>query len=350
MSDWLIQTSFLGDAVLTLPLVHRILESGRTLVVVAAPRNVAVFERARENGLARWKENLKIEIWDKRQGRGPWQIYRLAKRLVAKHRAPERVFCVQRSFSTGLLAVFSRASVRIGFATGGASFFYSHAVARDWESSVHEIDKNLNLLRVLQSVEPWTPESSPSLLRNSADLPTTRDAVAFSLYSPWATKIWDLGQTEVLLKNLIRRGKEIWFLGDPSFALAAVELEQKLNSKLFKNFVGRTNLSEWMDKISAAEILISGDSAAVHVANDLGVPTVALFGPTVVEFGFGPWRKNSIALGVDLPCRPCDIHGPRSCPLGHHNCMKFLKADWVEAATNDLTLYAAPGDAKNSIT
>jgi heptosyltransferase-2 len=58
-----------------------------------------------------------------------------------------------------------------------------------------------------------------------------------------------------------------------------------------------------------------------------------VFGPTVPEFGFGPRRTDDIVLGHDeLPCRPCSKHGPPTCPLGHHRCMRDLSVTVVAAA------------------
>jgi heptosyltransferase-2 len=62
----------------------------------------------------------------------------------------------------------------------------------------------------------------------------------------------------------------------------------------------------------------------------MNTPTVALFGPTVPEFGFGPLADLSKTVGVEhLDCRPCDRHGPQRCPLGHWRCMRELSAEHV---------------------
>ena len=60
---------------------------------------------------------------------------------------------------------------------------------------------------------------------------------------------------------------------------------------------------------------------------DEGTPSVAIFGPTVPAFGFGPLAPRSIVVGHEtLSCRPCDRHGPQRCPLGHFRCMRELDA------------------------
>jgi heptosyltransferase II len=62
---------------------------------------------------------------------------------------------------------------------------------------------------------------------------------------------------------------------------------------------------------------------------------VALFGSTVPTFGFGPRRPGDLTLGIEtLPCRPCSKHGPETCPLGHHRCMRDLSVETVAAAVS----------------
>jgi heptosyltransferase-2 len=77
--------------------------------------------------------------------------------------------------------------------------------------------------------------------------------------------------------------------------------------------------------LAKAAALVTNDSAPLHLAQAVATPTIAIFGPTIPEFGFGPRGPRDQALGVSaLACRPCSRHGPPSCPLGHHWCMKGL--------------------------
>jgi heptosyltransferase-2 len=64
------------------------------------------------------------------------------------------------------------------------------------------------------------------------------------------------------------------------------------------------------------------DSGPMHVAEALGVPITALFGPTVRAFGFYPQGPGHRVFEQDLDCRPCSLHGAQRCPLGHHDCLE----------------------------
>lgn len=331
MRSWAIQTSFLGDAVLTLPFLYRELEKNNEVVLIGAPRNISVFQRAKDQGLKKWSSNLHLLSWNKKEVKGPWSLKKFSDRIQREHFVPDHSFCIHRSFSTSLLGLLSGAEKRIGFSSGAANFFYTDCVPRNWDTGQHEIEKNLDLLRHFSPTPLWD-SVSPSLL---GEKKTQKGVVAFSLGSPWATKEWSLEQALSLMQKLVSEGVEVWLLGDSNFAPRALELENKLESKLVKNYSGKTGIQEWIDLISQASVVVSGDSAAVHVACDLNVPVIAIFGPTVTEFGFAPWRKNARVLALDLECRPCDIHGPRKCPLGHHRCMKDIKSTAVYAAIRE---------------
>jgi heptosyltransferase II len=103
------------------------------------------------------------------------------------------------------------------------------------------------------------------------------------------------------------------------------------------NACGQLTLRQSAALIGRATVLVTNDSAPLHLATAMGIPIVALFGPTVTEFGFGPVRPGDVALGVDaLLCRPCSPHGPLQCPLGHHRCMRDLSVEAVIAAIEEI--------------
>lgn len=102
------------------------------------------------------------------------------------------------------------------------------------------------------------------------------------------------------------------------------------------NGCGKLTLRQSAALMGRAELLVTNDSAPLHIATAMGTPIVAVFGPTLPEFGFGPLRSGDVALGVaGLDCRPCSRHGPPRCPLGHHRCMRDLAPDVVATAIEE---------------
>lgn len=332
----IIQTSFLGDAVLSLPMIDwclRAIPDQDRVLVIGAFRNKALFEVASRRYFKKYQSRLHFEFFDKKGTHRGWGLFKWAKELKKKYAPIQNIFCAQRSFRSAVLAHLLNPEEIIGFSSGAASFLYTIAIPREWDSGYLEIEKNLDLLRaVFTNISAWKEEAAVSYLAPEKNLTSTELLVAFSLGSPWKTKQWDIQEAITLIKNLIAQGYVIHLLGDPSTQELNRQVTQAIPSKMIKDLSGKTTIAEWVDLISQAKILVSGDSAAIHVASDLGVPVVALFGPTVPGLGFAPWRKHSVVLGLDLECRPCRIHGSQDCPLRHHRCMKDLKAVKVQQA------------------
>ena len=86
-----------------------------------------------------------------------------------------------------------------------------------------------------------------------------------------------------------------------------------------------------MGLISLGRLFVTNDTGPMHVASALGVPVVAVFGPTD-PLVTGPLRKPAAVLQKDVPCRPCLY---RSCPYDHR-CMTRIDPEEVFAAGRGL--------------
>lgn len=93
-----------------------------------------------------------------------------------------------------------------------------------------------------------------------------------------------------------------------------------------REFLG--TLPEVIALLSLVRAVVSSDSAILHLAAAARTPAVALFGPTVPELGFSPLGRSRV-IGVDLSCRPCHVHGPRFCWLGHERCWRAMQVDRI---------------------
>lgn len=95
------------------------------------------------------------------------------------------------------------------------------------------------------------------------------------------------------------------------------------------NLAGKLSLAELAAYFQRLACLVCNDSGPMHLAWTQGVPVTAIFGPTVRDLGFTPRGENSHVVEIDLPCRPCGLHGHKDCPLKHHKCMALIKPDKV---------------------
>jgi heptosyltransferase-2 len=94
-----------------------------------------------------------------------------------------------------------------------------------------------------------------------------------------------------------------------------------------RSFAGHADLQGFLGLAAACRGMLANDSGAMHVADALGVPTIAVFGPTS-PVTTGPTGPRSRIVRVDVDCGPCLLH---HCPLDHR-CMTGVPAASVAAA------------------
>ncbi len=153
--------------------------------------------------------------------------------------------------------------------------------------------------------------------------------VALAPGAAHATKRWPALHWIELAKLLRDTGAELVVLGGPDDAKLGQVIASTVGAGA-ASLAGALELQETGAVINRSAALISGDTGVMHMATGVGTPVVALFGPTVREFGFFPYRtKRGVVLELTLGCRPCSAHGGSRCPLGHHRCMRDIPADAV---------------------
>jgi heptosyltransferase-2 len=94
------------------------------------------------------------------------------------------------------------------------------------------------------------------------------------------------------------------------------------NNKNIYNLAGELSLLQTAELIRKGKLLVTNDSAPLHIANSVKTDVIAIFGATVTDFGFYPYGKNDVVFEINgLDCRPCSIHGSKKCPVKTFDCM-----------------------------
>ncbi len=102
------------------------------------------------------------------------------------------------------------------------------------------------------------------------------------------------------------------------------------------DLVGKTDLRSLVALIGRARGFVGNDSGPMHIADALNVPLVGIFGPTIPEFGFKPLGEKSRVLELSMNCRPCSLHGEKTCRYGDKPCLANIAADDVFRALMSL--------------
>jgi heptosyltransferase II len=144
--------------------------------------------------------------------------------------------------------------------------------------------------------------------------------VAVAPGSVWATKRWPY--FGALATQLATTGRLV-VIGGPDDRAVADEVLGAAPADTI-DAAGKLGLLASAALLRRCRVLVTNDSAPLHLASAMNTPTVALFGPRVPAFGFSPLASRALTGEIDLACRPCHHHGLMTCPLGHHRCMRDL--------------------------
>ena len=336
MSSLVIQTSFLGDMVLTTPLLAELAARG-PVDVVATPASAGL--------LANHPAVRETIVWDKRGAeRGVHGVVRLARRLRA--RRYDAAYLAQGSVRSAVLALLSGARERVGFDSSAGRWLYSRRVA--YRDDRHHAERLWRLAAGDAAPSPAPDALRPHLAPGDAERAAVdallreagHDGAPLFVLAPgsaWATKAWPY--YDRLAARLTAEGDVAVIGGAAERDVAAPVLEAvRANGGRAIDATGRLSLLASAELIGRATAVVVNDSLPEHLASAMGTPTIAIFGPTVPEFGFGPLAPRSLTMGhTGLACRPCDRHGPRRCPLGHWRCMREIDAAAVAEAVQQLT-------------
>jgi len=204
----------------------------------------------------------------------------------------------------------------------------------------------LRTYRTIAGLDPDDAEPTPWLRSALTETEVARaraalgeDVERFVLFGAgarWATKRWPAGHFAALAEIVEREfGLASRFALAPDETAIAEELRALLPPARSETIVTR-GFRETAAIASHARAIVSNDSALLHLGAALDVPVVALFGSTVPAFGFAPEGPRNAVAEIPLGCRPCDVHGKRRCPLGHHNCMVQLTPEIALSALRDV--------------
>ena len=330
-------TAFMGDAVLTLPLIQSLrlrypeasidyyVRGGLAPLFVAHPDISNVFS------------------YDKREvEKGLKGILRLGRTIAA------REYSLWVSPHTSLRSAYMARAAKAGMSIGYSEpiynrFCYTHTVDRRF-GEIEEIER---ILQLLTPLGPGPISDWPNIV-----LPQEATATAEAFFqklpsgpvlgmhpgSVWATKHWIPEYFAELGATALQHGVQVLiFAGSGEEGIARTILAD-IRGKMagspalehLHDLVGKVNLPELAAFIRKLNCYVANDSGPMHMAWSMGVPVATIFGPTVRSFGFTPRSKGSRIFEADwVACRPCSRHGPQKCPKGHHRCMTEVRPETV---------------------
>ena len=322
----IIQTAFAGDVILTLPMVQVLKENypDSEISFLCIPGVTNILEN---NPFI-----SELIIYDKKnKQKGLWKFWKLVKEIQGKKF--DLVISPHRSLRSTLISYFSKARQTISFDVSAISSKYKTRVV--YKSNLHEIIRNLSLLAPLGIIknEIITPKLFSSEedkkivdeLLSGFKIEVDEKFIAIAPGSVWFTKTFpDIKFAKVLSILGDFNYKVVMIGGSEDAGLCAKIKVLGKNLKAY-NAAGKLSYLQSAELIRRSKVLLTNDSAPMHLANAVGTKVAAIFGATIPEFGFYPTGKDDIVFQTNgLKCRPCSIHGGNHCPIKTFICMNKI--------------------------
>jgi len=252
---------------------------------------------------------------------------------------------LQGLFKSGLITWLSGARLRLGYSDSreGSTLFYNRKVTPPPEN-IPVVERYLELLKPLGverveakfdiAVSGEDKAKIDSLFAFYAIKPQDR-LIAINPFTSWHSKNWLSGRYAELGDKLIAEaGYKVIFTGGPADQEGIDRILGLMDREAY-NLAGETSLKELAELYSRVYLFIGGDTGPMHLAAAMGVPVIALMGPTDPARN-GPYGTDSIVIQKDLRCKNC---WKRECPkLGAEReaCMKQIEVDEVFRAVKEI--------------
>jgi heptosyltransferase II len=335
------QTAFTGDIILSVSMLHTIktIDPQSKIIFITTPAGQSILRNDRRID--------HLIVYDKRKkNKGLSGFLEIRKKILNITKGNSVFISPHRFLRASLLGILTKSKIRAGFKNSFLAVLYNRKT--EYRFNVHEIERNFDLLKsvFVEKLHGLKPER-PELILSDQDHENAKKAIGavFVVNDPdlkmisiapgsvWNTKKWPADYFKELIAKLLYEGMKILLIGGAD----ETELCSSLVSAGVLNLAGRLTLPESAAAISMSRALVSNDSTPVHLASAMNTPCVAIFGPTVAEFGFTPLSDKKIIMeDKSVGCRPCGRHGSNECRGEHFECMRNIIPEMVFEAVRKI--------------
>lgn len=325
-----IQTAFIGDALLTLPMLQKLKEMypGCYIDVLCIPVAAEIFKASPAAD--------DVIVMDKR-GKHK-SIFKLLKFIKGiKENNYTKIFSPHRSFRSAFIVMQSRVRETYGF--DNSSLFHIYKYIIPYKQKIHEVERNLDLIGYSYDESSWrvrpeldiSDETKNKIKKYLSSENITNKTAAVAPGTVWETKKYPPEYFAELIIHLENKGYTVLLLGSQNDKELCGQIAQKSGGAA-KVTAGMFGITESVELLKNCDLLISNDSAPTHFAMAAGTKTLTIYCSTTPSIGFYPYTNNSSFISYDeLDCKPCGIHGYNACPINTFACAyKLLPANVIK--------------------
>lgn len=309
----IIQTAFIGDVILATPVISE-------LKRIFPNALIDILVRKGNESIIKNDPNINlIFTFNKLEGKLS-SIFKLI--MLFRKNNYDEIINLHRFASSGLICVLSGSKSKIGFDKNPLSLFYTKKIVHKIQKGIHEVERNLKTIQHHGAVSFKRPEVFPSDNdRKSVEKYQKEIYYCLAPASVWFTKQLPEKKWIELGKKLSKTGN-VYLVGGKLDVDICERIKEKINHSNCKNSAGLFTFMESAALFQSAKMNYVNDSGPLHFCSAMNAPVTAFFCSTTPDFGFGPVSDQSEIIETKeiLNCKPCGIHGHKSCPKLHFKC------------------------------
>jgi heptosyltransferase-2 len=319
----IIQTAFIGDVILATPVaekLHRFFpDAGIDFLV----------RKGTEELFTGHPFIHDVLIWNRKRHKYK-NLFKIIRIVRSNHY--DLIVNLHRFGSSGIVTAFSKAKRTIGFNKNPFSIFFGkrvkHIIGKG-NSQNHEIDRNLLLIVEYGNQNHVMPRLYPTVKDfKKVEIFSHKEYICIAPASVWFTKQYPKEKWIEFVRS-IEKTLHICLIGSETDKVLCDEIIGESRHQSIENMAGELTLLETAALMKNAKMNFVNDSAPMHIASAMNAPVSAVYCSTIPDFGFGPLSEKSTIIQTDEPleCRPCGLHGLKSCPENYFECAYTIRTE-----------------------
>ena len=317
--------SALGDVAMTVPVL-------KTFLADHPEIEITMLSNQQFEGLFQGIDRLKflgVDMKGSHKGlAGIWRIYKMAK-AFAEFTAVADLHGVLRTHVLRFLFRLNKKKTAVIDKGRMEKFALTRKDFKIFRPLKHSTERYWDVLNAIAQIpNSQLPTPISQFPTPSSQLPVPI-SIGFAPFAKHNTKMYNLDRFKEVVKHFDKEPYKLYFFG----GTPAERLLIRQWNKEFKHSVAMKEgmgLGKEMAIIGKLNVMVSMDSANMHLASLAGVPVVSVWGPTHPYAGFYGVGQNPLnAVQLNLACRPCSVFGNRSCWRGDHACMDGITPEMI---------------------
>lgn len=201
-----------------------------------------------------------------------------------------------------------------------------------------EVFRNAGLSVKLENSKPvYKKKTLPTAVQSVFS--SGKKIIGVAPFAQYPEKMYPIERIKMVVAQLTADNNTVLLFGGGKNETAILQQWEMDIFSVF-NITGRYTFEDELAIISNLDVMVSMDSANMHIASLFNIPVVSIWGATHPFSGFYGWgQEEKNIVQIDLSCRPCSVFGNKPCFRGDHACMNLISENLIMEKIESLPLF-----------